>query len=77
MKRVAQRSIDVEQLRQGYVKKNGRLNEGFYRELEAYSNANPLFPEAENAAASDGATATNPKTGERVIRRNGKWEPLR
>ncbi len=24
----------------------------------------------------DGATATNPSTGQRVIRRNGKWEPL-
>lgn len=46
MKRVAQRSIDVERLRQDYVKKNGRLNEGFYRELENFSNANPLFPEA-------------------------------
>lgn len=27
-------------------------------------------------AAADGVTATNPQTGERMIRRNGKWEPL-
>lgn len=50
MKRVAQRSIDVERLRQDYVKKNGRLNEGFYRELENFSNSNPLFPEAAQSA---------------------------
>lgn len=49
MKRVSQRSVDVERLRQDYVRKNGRLNEGFYRELENFSNANPLFPEAGSA----------------------------
>lgn len=55
MKRVAQRSLDVERLRQDYVKNNGRLNEGFYRELEAYSTTNPLFPEA---ARQDGQGAS-------------------
>lgn len=46
MKRVAQRSVDVDRLRQDYIRKNRRLDEGFYRELETFSNANPLFPEA-------------------------------
>lgn len=49
-KKVAQRSIDVDRLRQQYVKKNGRLDEGFYQELAKFSDANPLFPEAGNAA---------------------------
>jgi len=51
MKRVAQRSIDVERLRQDYVKENGRLNEGFYRKLADYADKNPLFPEANQQPA--------------------------
>jgi hypothetical protein len=43
MKRVAQRSVDVEKLRQQYVRKHGRLDEGFYTALADWSDANPLF----------------------------------
>jgi hypothetical protein len=58
MRRVAQRSIDVERLRQDYVKKNRRLDEGFYRELDAYSAENPLFPEASAASSQAGGNTT-------------------
>jgi len=84
MKRVAQRSIDVERLRQDYVKRNRRLDEGFYRELERYSEANPLFPEANqpqqrtqmapqdidtSLANARAAIARNPAVRDAVIQR--------
>jgi len=60
MKRVAQRSIDVERLRQQYIRKNGRLNEGFYNELADWSDANPLFTEDDLKKA---AVAPQQQTG--------------
>ncbi|MCF2523911.1 hypothetical protein [Bradyrhizobium sp. G127] len=48
-RKLNQRAIDVEQFRQNYIKKKGRLDEGFYRDLAEWSNSNPLFP---NGAAS-------------------------
>lgn len=47
MKRLAQRTIDVDRQRATYVRKNGKLDEGFYRELDEWSSKNPLFPEAD------------------------------
>lgn len=44
-RKLNQRAIDVEKFRQDYIKKNGRLNEGFYSALSEWSNANPLFPQ--------------------------------
>ena len=52
MKRVAQRSVDVERLRQAYVRKNGRLKEGFYNELADWSDAHPLFTEEDMKKAA-------------------------
>lgn len=90
MKRMAQRSLDVERMRQQYVRTNRHLDEGFYRELESYSAANPLFPEADKAPtpsgpaapqapaqpqALEGRTATNPKTGAKLMFRGGQWVP--
>ncbi len=60
MKRVAQRSVDVERLRQQYVRKNGRLDEGFYTELADYSDANPIFSESDMKKA---APAVAPAAG--------------
>lgn len=54
--RVQKRSIEVDNLRQAYVQKNGRIDEGFRRELSAWAEANPVFPEA-RAQASGGAPA--------------------
>lgn len=77
MKRVAQRSLDVERLRQNYVKQNGRLNEGFYRELEAFSNANPLFPEANSSQPGQSAPpmqgARQAPDGNWYVQQNGKF----
>lgn len=57
MKRVAQRSLDVERLRQSYVRDNKRLDDGFYEQLEKFSNANPMFPEAEQQGGAAQAPA--------------------
>lgn len=76
MKRVAQRSLDVERLRQDYVKKNGRLNEGFYRELDQYSSAHPLFPEADKQGPSTAPPmqgARQAPDGNWYVQQNGKY----
>jgi hypothetical protein len=56
LKKIANRSLEIERLRQQYVRKNGRLNDGFYQELADFSDANPLFPE-QAAAPSGGQPA--------------------
>lgn len=77
MKRVAQRSIDVERLRQDYVKENGRLNEGFYRKLSDYADKNPLFPEASQASSKQAAPpmqgARQAPDGNWYVQQNGKY----
>lgn len=40
-----QRDREVAQKARAYRKKHGRLDEGFYDELKAWSDQNPLFPE--------------------------------
>jgi hypothetical protein len=64
MKRVANRAVQVEGLRQQYVRKNGRLNEGFYQALKEYSEANPLFPEGAQRTNQPRRLKFNPQTGE-------------
>jgi hypothetical protein len=44
--RIQRRAIEVEGLRQAYVQRNGRIDEGFRRELSTWAEANPVFPEA-------------------------------
>lgn len=62
-KRVAQRSIEVENLRQRYVQRNGRLDEGFFRELAQWSEQNPLFSESDVASATQNQSAQNVPSG--------------
>jgi len=61
MKRVAQRSLDVERLRQSYVRDNKRLDDGFYEQLEKFSNANPMFPEAAQQGAAQAPSQAAPR----------------
>lgn len=62
MKRVSQRAIDVERQRQAYVRRTGRLDEGFFKHLADWSDANPLFPERDTTPkpqqTGGGATST-------------------
>lgn len=43
-RKVNQRALEVDKLRRDYIRKNGRLNEGFYSVLSDYADKNPLFP---------------------------------
>lgn len=49
-KQLAKRDQDVARLAREYRKKHGHLDEGFYDELQAFSDKNPLFPAAQAAA---------------------------
>lgn len=44
--KIARRDQDVAKLARKYREKNGQLNEGFFEELQKFSDANPLFPES-------------------------------
>lgn len=44
-KKLNQRSIDVAKMAREYRRKFGRLDENFYDQLAAYSDANPMFEE--------------------------------
>jgi hypothetical protein len=50
--KLEQRAQKVARMARDYRKKNGRFDEGFYDELQAWSDKNPLFPAAANAAPS-------------------------
>lgn len=56
-KRVNQRSLDTERLRQDYIRQKGRVDEGFRRAVTEFANANPLFPEAGRQGGGPGASA--------------------
>jgi len=45
-KKLAQRDAEVAALARAYRKKNGHMDEGFLDDLLAFSEANPLFPQA-------------------------------
>lgn len=72
MKRVAQRSVDVERLRQQYVRQNGRLDEGFFTKLADYSDANPLFSEADMKKAAVPAPAAGGNIDDLLRKYGGK-----
>jgi hypothetical protein len=44
--------------------------------LKGKTNLPPTSAAPAPASIREGATATNPQTGERIIYRNGKWQPL-
>lgn len=59
-KKLAQRDKEVAQLARDYRIRVGEMNEGFYNELRAFSEANPLF-EAPVAEATEGAFSDEAK----------------
>ena len=52
MRRMAERSIQVDKLRRDYVRQHKRLDEGFYDILAEWSEANPIFTQADEAAVA-------------------------
>lgn len=63
MRRMAQRSVEVDQLRRDYIRENKRLDEGFYDRLAEWSAANPLFTPADEAAVAQ-ALGAGPRQGQ-------------
>lgn len=63
-RKLNQRALDVEKFRQDYVKRNGRLNEGFYRDLNEWSAKNPMFAGSSAPQATPAPTQpTRTQTG--------------
>ena len=61
-KALAKRRIDIAKLARDYRKKVGQIDEGFYDELQKYSDANPLFkepPKSPSPAQTTNAPANN------------------
>lgn len=56
-RKINQRAMDVEKFRQDYIRKNGRLNEGFYSALNDWSDKNPLFPQVNQSAPATRSAA--------------------
>jgi hypothetical protein len=52
--KIERRKQDVAKLAREYRKKHGSLNDGFYEELQAFSDKNPLFPAPKAAAPTGG-----------------------
>lgn len=83
-----EKNIDLDALRQNYIAKNGRLDDGFRAQMADYlrqrglgtmptgsTDANPTSPSATVEQATVPKTATNPQTGEKLILQNGQWVP--
>ena len=60
-KRLAQRDQQVAQMARDYRKQNGHLDEGFYQQLQQFSEANPLFKDL--GASSGGAPSVGTVEG--------------
>jgi hypothetical protein len=80
LNKVADRKIEVGNLAQQYKKANGGSLEGFDNYLAKWSGDHELFKQQSAGAAApqfqENQTARNPKTGERMIFKGGKWQPL-
>lgn len=68
-KKLAKREMEVAKIARDYRIKNGRVDEGFYQELENFSNANPLFSSAKSTPSTSAPNLAanirkyNPATG--------------
>lgn len=79
MQKIAQRDIDVARIARDYRAKHGHVDEGLYTALQNYSNTHPLFQSMQlpQGGQQQSITATNPRTGEKIIFKDGTWQPLR
>lgn len=76
-RKLAKRDQEVAKLAREYYKKNGNtLDNGFFDELQNFSNANPLFKDATTPGGNQ-MFATNPNTKERIVSSDGgqTWKP--
>lgn len=87
MRRANDLARQQSKMARNYVRQNGRFDDGYYAELEAFHAQNPLFtPEIEKQIGSISAApapqvgqpteeveAVNPQTGQTAVFRNGAW----
>jgi hypothetical protein len=82
-RQVQQRNLEIARQAREYARSHGgRLDAGFEDQIAAFAEKNPLFVNMPTAPASkpaapayrEGATATNPQTGQTLTFRNGKWQ---
>lgn len=59
--RLEQRKVAIAQAANDYVKQNGQLDDGFYQQLQQWSNANPLFGDLASAAGGGGNIGAGPQ----------------
>lgn len=90
MRRLQERKIEVAKKMREYRKKNGEFDEAFFDELKQWSDDNPLFtdadiekvltvkkePEVMKPSYNEGTVIVNKSTGERMILKEGKWQPI-
>lgn len=72
MRKVAERKIMIAKMARAYRKDNSVLNEGFYDELESYSEANPMF--ANEQAEPISSPSSTDRLGLNI--NNGVAQPL-
>lgn len=75
LQKINQRKIETAKQAREYRKKNGNM-EGFPEAMAAYSDANPLFPEAPQGGGGGNqpqAEQTKVVNGKTYYKRNGKW----
>ncbi|MCL4182836.1 MAG: hypothetical protein KJ011_05255 [Burkholderiaceae bacterium] len=65
-RKLAQRDADVARMAREYRKRNGALNEGFYDELQAFAESNPLF------GGEGGAPSLQDAARQELQRRQGR-----
>jgi hypothetical protein len=64
--KLAEREQQVAKMARAYRKKHGKYDEGFYDELQEWSDKNPLFPAAPKSQPTTAPAAEGPKQGEVV-----------
>lgn len=80
MDKLAQRAQETAALARDYAKQhNGRLDANWQGFVDQWATAHPLFPQQDQTQQPDGgpqegATATNPQTGQKAVFRNGAWQ---
>lgn len=80
-KRMQQREVEYSRAAQRFRKEKGYFNQAeFDAEYQRFADENPLFegetPAAQATQFTEGQTATNPSTGQRMVYRGGQWQTL-
>ena len=77
-KKIQQREVEYSRAAQRFRKEKGYFNQSeFDSEYQRFADENPLFDGEASKEASkytEGQTATNPSTGQKMVYRGGQWQ---